>query len=121
MAPFQPKRALVVGTIVVAPLTLLAGVLFAINEETAVAGFYVLMAMPCATAFVTAWFLHAVDAILLTTFLAALGVLLIGALVIGFESLVMMHHLAVWMFAATAIGAILGLLVRPWIRARFDL
>ena len=119
MAPWQPQRAFVGGTMTAVPLALLSGILLAIGGDGTDYGFYVLHFLPFATGVVTAWFVHAVDAILLTAFLSAICASALVVILGGVESIGALVHLLVPMFAAAVLGAVVGLFVRPFIRKRF--
>ncbi len=119
MPQYQRKRGLVAGALVALPLMLLSGLAFA-WEITAPYASLALLALSIATAFVTACYVHAVDAILWSSFLSAFAIGVLFFLIFGIEHLMVMPHLVPWMFGAAVLGAILGLFVRPFVRKRLD-
>ena len=119
MAPRKHQRALLAGVLVAMPLTLLAGVAYAV-EATAPYAWITLLLLPAAIAFVGARYVHAVDAILYASLHSAFSVFLICRFVLGLEHAVTMYLLAMGMFGAAVAGAILGLFARPWLRGRSD-
>jgi len=120
MRPFRPFRGLLVGAMVAAPLTLVSGLLCMLDRRGEPYAGIALIALPFVTACVSAWYVHAVDAILVSILLSALGVFLIGVLVLGLDSLLARYEFGGWMFAAAVVGASVGIFVRPFARRRID-
>jgi hypothetical protein len=121
MFRFRPFRAFMYGLAVAGPLTLLTGVLYTFETTTPYARIALLM-LPFLSALATAMLVHAVDAIIWATILSYLGAMLIGFLVVGFEYMIeiLWSNLGTYMFAAAVLGAIVGIFLRPWVRARYN-
>jgi len=110
MAASKIWRAIVVGTLITVLMSALCGVLVFANSE---ATGYVFLALPFAVAVVTAWYVHAIDAMLISAALTTAAFLLIGWLCDYMEHLIIMLP----MIGASLVGgAILGLLIRAYIR-----
>ena len=90
-------------------------------ETTSAYGWIGLLVLPFLSAFATVMLVHAVDAIIWATILSYLGAMLIGFLVVGYEYMIVMlaSQLGTYMFAAAVLGAIAGIFLRPWVRARY--
>lgn len=116
MAPWQPKRAFVGGTLTTLPFALASGVLFGIGGDAAAIGFYVLLAGSLVTGVITAWHLHAIYAILLTVSLSSIGLVLVLGIFGGLHGIAGMLHVAPLLFIASVPGAIIGLFTRRVVR-----
>ena len=120
MAPFQPVRAFVFGTITAAPLAVTSGILFELGGAAASFGFYPLLALVYLTGIVSGWFLHGINAVMLTTVLSGCFIFLVGFFTAGPAILAQAWPLQILLLSGAAIGPILGLLTRPYIRKHFD-
>ncbi|MBI1831798.1 MAG: hypothetical protein HYR84_10145 [Planctomycetes bacterium] len=120
MAPYEPKRALTAGVLAALPFALTAGILLGIGGEAAAYAFFALIAMPLVAGIVTAWFLHAVGAMVLTGVLSIFFTSAVLGIVGGIDNLAALSLLAAPLFAADAIGAIAGFLMRPFVRRRMS-
>ena len=116
MPPTQPKRAFLAAAFVAAPLTLITGLLFANGQRTESLAGITLLVLSFATAFVAAWFVHAVEAILFATMYCVVSLALLGLVVIGLDVVFTMHATVMWMFFAEVGGALVGIFARPYVR-----
>ena len=114
----QPLRALISGATVAGPLTLISGLFLTLGERGLPLAAITLIVLSLATACVMTQYVHAVDAILMTTLLAGVGVFLIGVIVLGLEALFGRYEFGGWMFAAIVGGAIAGIFVRAGLRRK---
>jgi hypothetical protein len=116
MPPNEPKRALVVGAITAAPLTVVSGLLFAIGGAAEAYALWLVAAVPFVTALTTAQYLHAFHAILLASTFSIIAFALIAVSGGGPPFLAAVTAALPVLFGAAVIGAILGLLLRPLVR-----
>src|SRR5438552_14076939 len=116
MAPFQPTRAFVFGTLTATPLAVASGILFEIGGAAAAYGFYPLLAMPYLAGIVSGWFLHGISAVMLTAVLSASFIYLVGFFTIGRAVLEKPWQLQILLLCGAALGPIIGLLTRPLVR-----
>lgn len=120
MAPFQPVRAFVFGTITATPLAVASGVLFELGGAAASFGFYPLLALVYFTGIATGWFLHGIIAIILTAVLSGGFIFLVGFFTAGPAILAQPWPLQILLLCGAALGPIIGLLTRPLVRKRLD-
>jgi len=115
MTPSKPANAILGGAMVALILGPIGGSLNFASSETDGLGVYVLLALPFAIAIVTAWFVHAIDAMLITSILSASTLILVGWLCDCGELLVLMlPRLCVSMVAGAFAGVIVRAACRRW-------
>jgi len=109
MPPSKPLNAILGGAMVALTLGPIGGGLIVASSETEWLGVYVLLALPFAIAIVTAWFVHAIDAMLITAILSVSVFFLIGWLCECRELLLLMSP---WLCVSMVAGAFAGVIVR---------
>jgi hypothetical protein len=113
MTSTQPRYAVIGGVIVAAVFALASAGLIVAGPETAMWGVYLLLALPVAAGVVTGWYLHAVDAMLLTAFLAAVAFFAIG---LGLDVIRGLVYFLPPLFIGTLVGPVVGFLTRRLVR-----
>jgi hypothetical protein len=113
MTPSEPCRAVFIATMTAIPIALLSGALLASGEHTAAWGVYAFIALPFVSATAAAWFVHAINAIMIAGILSAIALLAIGWLCDCLPGLLMLWP---YVGSATAAGGIVGLFARAILR-----